>query len=68
LSRLEPLLPGSHVSHAQKQYVETFACENGGGKLHVMEKGVKAKIILEGVVVADKSAIESPPAESQPTQ
>jgi hypothetical protein len=64
LSRLEPLLPGSQVPPARKQFVETFACENGGGELHVVEEGVRAKIILEGVVVVDKSAIESPPSES----
>ncbi len=68
LSRLKPLFPGSHVPLAQKQYVETFACENGGGELHVLEEGVRAKKLLEGVVVVDKSAIESPPLESQPTQ
>jgi len=59
-----PLLLGSQVPPAQKQFVETFACENGGGELHVVEEGVRAKRILEGVVVVDKSAIESPPAES----
>jgi iron only hydrogenase large subunit-like protein len=30
LSRLEHFLPSSQVPPAQKQYVETFACENGG--------------------------------------
>ncbi len=45
---------------AQKQSDETFACENGGGELHVVEEGVKAERILEGVVVVDKNAIESP--------
>jgi hypothetical protein len=66
LSRLEPLLLGSHELPAQKQSIETFACENGGGELHVVEEGVRAEIILEGVVVVvvDKSAIESPPIES----
>ncbi len=62
LSRFEPLFPGSYVPLAQKQSVETFACENGGGELHVLEKGVRAERILEGMVVVDKSAIESPPA------
>ncbi len=33
-----------------------------------MEEGVRVERILEGVVVVDKSAIESPPIESQPTQ
>jgi hypothetical protein len=33
-----------------------------------VEEGVKVEIILEGVVVVDKSAIETPPAKSQPTQ
>ncbi len=33
-----------------------------------MEEGVKAKRILEGMVVVDKSVIENPPAKSQPTQ
>jgi hypothetical protein len=28
--------------------------------LHVVEEGVKAERILEGVVVVDKNAIESP--------
>ncbi len=64
LSRLEPLLPSSQVRPAHKQYVETFACDNGGGELHVTEEGVRAERILEGVVVVDKSAIESPPVES----
>jgi hypothetical protein len=32
-----------------------------------VEEGVRAEIILEGVVVVDKSAIENPLAESQPT-
>jgi hypothetical protein len=68
LSRLEPLFPGSQIPPTQKQFVETFACENGGGELHVVEEGVRVEKILEGVVVVDKSAIESPPAESQPTQ
>jgi hypothetical protein len=68
LSRLEPLLPGSHVPPTQKQFVETFACENGDGELHAVEERVRAERILEGVVVVDKSAIESPPIESQPTQ
>jgi len=68
LLKLEPLFLGSHVPPAQKQFVETFACENGGGELHVLEEGVRAKRLLEGVVVVDKSAIESPPLESQPTQ
>jgi len=68
LSRLEPLLPGSQVPLAQKQSVETFACENGGGELHVVEEGVRVERILEGVLVVDKSAIESPPAKSQPAQ
>ncbi len=67
LSRLEPFLLSSHVPPAQKQSIETFACENGGGELHVMEEGVKAERILEGVVVVDKNAIDSPPVESQPT-
>jgi hypothetical protein len=64
LSRFEPILPGSQIPPAQKQYVETFACENGGGELHVVEEGVRVERILEGVVVVDKSTIESPPAES----
>jgi hypothetical protein len=64
LSRLEPLLLGSQVPPTQKQFVETFACENGGGELHVMEEGVRAEIILEGVVVVDKSEIKNPPIES----
>jgi hypothetical protein len=68
LSRLKPLLLGSQVPPAQKQSIETFACENGGGELHVVEEGVRAERILEGVVVVDKSAIESPLAKSQPTQ
>ncbi len=69
LSRLKPLLPGSQVPLAQKKYVETFACENGGGELHVVEKGVRVERILEGVVVVEKNAIESPPTDqSQPTQ
>ncbi len=68
LSRLKPLLLGSQVPLAQKQSVETFACENGGGELHVVEEGVRVERILEGVVVVDKSAIESPPTKSQPTQ
>jgi hypothetical protein len=63
-SRLEPLLPGSQIPPIHKQYVETFACENGGGELHVVEEGVKVERILEGVVVVDKSATESPPLES----
>jgi hypothetical protein len=67
LSRLEPLLLGSQVILAQKQFVETFACENGGGELHVVG-GVRAKRILEGVVVVDKSVIESLLVESQPMQ
>jgi hypothetical protein len=33
-----------------------------------VEEGVRVERILEGVVVVDKSAIESPPIESQPTQ
>jgi hypothetical protein len=37
---------------------------NGGEELHVVEEGVKAKRILEGMVVVDKSVIESPPAKS----
>jgi len=64
LSRLEPLLPSSQVPLAQKQFVETVACVNGGGELHVVEEGVKAERILEGMVVVDKSAIESPPTKS----
>ncbi len=64
LSRLEPLLPGSHVPPTQKQFVETFACQNGGGELHVVEEGVRVERILEGVVMVDKSAIESPPTKS----
>ncbi len=68
LSRLEPLLLDSQVPPAQKQYVETFAYGNGGGELHVVEEGVRAERVLEGVVVVEKSAIENPPIESQPTQ
>jgi hypothetical protein len=67
LSRLEPLLHGSQGLPAQKQSIENFTCENGGGELHVVEEGVKAERILEGVVVVDKSSIERPPIESQPT-
>ncbi len=37
---------------------------NGGEELHVVEEGVKAKRILEGMVVVDNSVIESPPAKS----
>jgi len=33
-----------------------------------LEEGVRAKKLLEGVVVVDKSAIENPLVESQPTQ
>jgi hypothetical protein len=64
LLRLEPLLPGSQVPLTQKQSIETFACENGGGQLHVVEEGVRTKRILEGVVVVYKSAIKSPLTES----
>jgi hypothetical protein len=59
LLRFEPLLPSSQVPPTQKQYVETFACENGGGEFHVVEERVKVERILEEVVVVDKSAIES---------
>jgi hypothetical protein len=68
LSKLEPFLPGSQVLPTQKQFVETFACENGGGELHAVEEGVREKIILEGVAVVEKSAIKSPLAKFQPTQ
>jgi hypothetical protein len=68
LSRLILFLLGSHVPPIQKQFVESFTCENGGGELHVVEEGVRAERILEGVVVVDKSAIESPSTESQPMQ
>jgi hypothetical protein len=64
LSRLKPLLPSSQVPLVKKQSIETFACVNGGEELHVVEEGVKAKRILEGMVVVDKSVIESPPAKS----
>jgi hypothetical protein len=32
--------------------------------LHVVEEGIRVERILEGVVVVDKSVIESPLAES----
>ncbi len=36
--------------------------------MHVVEEGVRAERVLEGVVVVEKSATESPLVESQPTQ
>jgi hypothetical protein len=68
LSRLKPFLHGSQAPPAQKQFVETFACDNSRGELHVMEEGVRAERILEGVVVVGKVTIESPLAKSQPMQ
>jgi hypothetical protein len=41
LLKLKPLLLGSQVPPAHKQYVETFACDNGGGELHVVEEWLR---------------------------
>jgi len=69
LSKLESFLHGSQVLLPQKPSIETFACENGtGGELHVVEGGVRVEKSLEGVVVVDRSAIESSPSKSRPTQ
>jgi len=56
------------VPLAQKQSIETFGCENGGGKLHVVEGGVRVERSLERVVVVGKSVVDNPLAKSQPMQ
>jgi hypothetical protein len=67
LSRLESLLLGLQVPFEQMLSIETFACEENVGELHVVEGGVMANKSLDEGVVVDRITMGSPLVETQPT-